>query len=598
MKIVYRIFLICTAFMSVVSLAGPLEQLNIQSCNYICGVSEFQAIISEGSIHNTVMITTTDTNKEIQIFILKTLNVAYHKLCIFDINSHHVSDELKKVFQSMPSKQTIYIVFDSAFIEKKCLLPLSLIEAMYSLTAFKQGASVPIKNDDKVDKITTNRRYCFFLCVWNRKETSLLSIQEKKEKIDLIIRLFDKTLSSFMQQNTADLQTNHYQKTYDFIPSAQPTPYQCFLASPPAYFMPPPGSSPEYFMPPPSASLAYFMPPLESSPAHFMPLPLPRPSPAHFMPLPGPSPVHFMPPPGPSPVHLMRPPTVPPLPHSSHMPPFIGSHAPKQPYVRRPPILPSPPLPCVSQTTHSDAQHTHNASEKFFYDTQYPFLQQVYKIGCFEVPICGKTNIRTACMKQFGYITFNDYTHDKYFFLSNYFFCETPFSIDNQKTQWRSAIALTSSKKLDYFNPPLPTVTKEYFFNKLKKYDDCKAPYYISQTLKEFKTGINEAYVFQKQVWKNISASLVFQTLYCKFNSNETLKKNLLETGDHVLIYQHVYKNYTQHPTIYYNDCFWGGNTTNDSGYNVLGNLLCLVREYFKNNKPPPPFMIYDIKKF
>ena len=110
----------------------------------------------------------------------------------------------------------------------------------------------------------------------------------------------------------------------------------------------------------------------------------------------------------------------------------------------------------------------------------------------------------------------------------------------------------------------------------------------ISETFKKLKIQIKETHVFEKQKWNNISATLIFQILYCKFNSNEELKEKLLQTGDKIIIYQNLSNNPTIYPQNWYQDFFWGANAIGGFGYNVLGNLLCLVREYLKNGKTPP----------
>ena len=571
MKIIHRIFLMLTTFISVVSSAGPLKQLNMQSCNYVCGVSEFTTIIPEDKINNTVLITTIYAGREVEIFIKNTLNPAYQKLRILDISRYRAPGMFEQVFQSMPPEHTIHIVFDSAFTEENVPLPLTAIEAMHSFAILKQNESTSMQNDDKVEKKTTNHHNLFSLCVWNREATLSLSTQEKEKTIKLIINIMDEELSLLIQQNTADLQTHHYQKTYDFTPSIQSTPYprpRC-LASPPAHYM--------------------------RSPEEELLLP------------------HLMLPSEPLPPHLMLPPRkslAPSFLHSIRRPPLIASashaHAYPQPYVRPPALLPTPFLPPQTMLgitpshldnathTHSNAEYTHSTSHKYFYEKKHPFLQQVYKIGCFKIPLCDTKYIRTACMKQFGYITFDDNIYDNYYFLSNFFSCDTPFSVGNQEIQRTSAITFIVEKKLCYFSPPLPTEMKKYFSDKLKQYDNMKFVHAIPDIFQELKTKTHTTHVFQKDRWKNILTPFLFQVLYCKFNNNETLKEKLLATGDKIIIYQNVYKrpNHASSQT-WIQDSFWGVDIKNGNGYNVRGNLLCLVREYLRNGQTPPP--LHDI---
>ena len=535
MKIMHRIFLILTAFMPVVSSAGSLEQLHTQSCGCICDTAEFEASIPQGKISNTLLITVPYAEREVSRFLSNTtLPNDYQSLGIYGMSEDRVSTEFQILFQSTPPWNTIRIVFDSAFIEKKCPLPLPLIEAMYYFAAFKKNESLPMKNDEMSGKIAAIHPYFFFLYVWHRTDTPPLSSQEKEESIHTLINIFDQTYSLLMQKNAMDLQISHHQNTcHSTTPHAQSTSHQRFLAPLPA---------------------AHFMPPQE-----------------------GPSPTHFL-----SSKH-------------SNTPHLFGAHNLTQP-VGSPALLSAPVHSYPHKEGYAFKYSAHPQPQsstygKYFDATKPEFLQQMYTIGCFQIPLCDEKHVRIACIEQFGYITFDDFHHDTFFFLSNCFFCEKQFSIDDFKTQWLSVFALTCAKKLDYFNPQLPTETKEYFLKKLKMYDRQKSIYHISKTLQELKT-LNKKYVFQLQKWKNIAASLFFQMLYRKFNNDEILKKKLLKTGNAVILYQHSLKNPSKSltgPSAY--DLFWGVNAENDSGYNVLGNLLCLVREYFRSGQlPPPPY--------
>ena len=585
-----------TVFMPVIASAGPLKQLNMQSCNYVCGISEFTTIIPEDKINNTVLITTTYAGRGVRIFIQNTLNPAYQKLRILDISRYRAPGMFEQVFQSMPPEHTIHIVFDSAFTEENVPLPLTAIEAMHSFAILKKNESTPMQNDDKVEKKTTNHHNFFSLCVWNREATLSLSTQEKEKTIKSIINIMDEELSLLIQQNTADLQTHHYQKTYDFTPSIQSTPYprpRC-LASPPAHYMRSPEEEllfPHLMLPPKPLSPHFMIPPEEPLSPHLMLPPEPL-SPCFMLPS-QPLPPHFMLSP--------RRPLVPSLPHSIRRPPFIPSHAYSQPYVKPPALLPISLSPQTmtgitsshidnAAHTHSNTKYIHATNDKTFYEKKRPFLQQVYTVGCFKIPLCDTKYVRIACMKQFGYITFDDHTHDDNFFLSNFFSCKTPFSIGNQKIKRMSVMTFIIEKKLDYFNPPLPTEMKEYFFDKLKTYDDIAFSHGTSSMLQELKEKTGTTYVFKKEKWKNIFAPFLFQVLFCKFNSSETLKEKLLTTGNKIIIYQNMYKHYYTSIHVYNQDSFWGVDIKNGNGYNVRGNLLCLVREYLRDGKTPLPF--------
>ena len=257
----YRIFLILTTLIPAVSPAGPLEELNIQSCHYICGASEFMGIISEDKIHNTVLITTIYAGKTVRTFIQKTLSVAYQQLHILDTSRYCTPNAFQEVFQNMPSEHIMYIVFDSAFIEKNLPLPSPPIEAMRLFTTLEQDRQVPMQNDDRVEKKTTHHRYCFSLCVWNRQTTLSLSTQEKREKIERIINALDKRLSSLTPQVETDVPIDHYPNdVYRFPSSTQPTSYQ-HLAPPPAHsILPSRPLAPSFFHP-------SYMPPLYDRPS-------------------------------------------------------------------------------------------------------------------------------------------------------------------------------------------------------------------------------------------------------------------------------------------------------------------------------------------
>ena len=363
--------------------------------------------------------------KKCKFLSKKTLNAAYQKLRILDTSRYDTSNEFKEVFQSMSSEHTMYIIFDSAFIEKDAPLPLPPIEAMHSLAILKQNRSASMQNDDRVEKKTTHPRDLFSLCVWSRKAILSLSMQEKEKKIERIINNLDNMLLSLMQQSKTGLQIHHYPNTCAFTPRTRPTFYQ-HPAPPPLHLMLPPGPLV------PSFSQPCYMSPFAAS---------------------------------------IQPYATPPQ--------FTGPHFTK--FYAIPPLL--PPLSFAPPQTTEDLisylenaisrsstqNEPHNAEQKVLHQTMCPFLQQVYKIGSFTIPIRDAKYVRNACMKQFGYITFNDYTHSEYYFLSNIFFCKTSFSIDHQKTQWISAFAFISAKKLDYFNPPLSTKIKETVCAELKK---------------------------------------------------------------------------------------------------------------------------------
>ena len=552
MKIVYHIFLILTMCISVISSAGPLETLNIQSCHYICGVSEFMTVIPEDRIHNTVLITTPYAGRGVQSFIRTTLNTAYQALSILDASYYHAAHEFQEVFQNMPSEHIIYIVFDSACFEEACLLPLLPIEAMHSFATLKQNEPVSMQNDQRVEKKTTHHFYIFSLCVWSRTTTLSLSTQEKEKKIELIMKALDHILSSLTQKSETDLHTDPYQNdVYRFALSIQPTSSQ-----------------------------------------------------------------HFTPPPA----HLMLPPRplIPSLPYPSYMSPFAASIQPYatpvssqftvpplvQPYTIPPPVLP-PLLPFTSSHTTKDfdaylanamlhlstTNVPNSAGKKAHHQTECPFLQQMHTIGSFEIPMCDSQHIWKHCANKFGSIIFQDYSRTFYYFLSNFFSCTIPFSIDNQKTSWRSVVALMSAKKLDYFDPPLPEIIKQSMLSHLQNYDQKHDPHITLQEFKKFKKKFKKQHYFHKKRWKKIATTLLFHALYYKFDSNPYLQEQLLHTNTQILLYQNSFKSSPKKHPYSREEYFWGVNLTLTTGYNVMGNFLCLVREYLKNDKPsPPPF--------
>ena len=592
----HHIFLILTIFMPVISSAGPLETLNIQSCHYLCGTSEFTAIIPEERIPNAVLITTEYTGRGVKTFIQKTLNAAYEQLRILDISRYCTSSEFKDVFQRMPSEHITYIIFDSAFTEDNLSsLPLPLIEAIHSLAILKQDKSMSMKNDDSVEKKTTNPLYIFSLCVWNRQENLSFSIQKKEEKIKQITTVFDNMLSSLLQQGDTDLQMRHDQNICDFTPNAQPTLYQ-HSAPLPAHFMSPPELPFAYFMPPPGPSPTHLM--LPSPPSHFMLSPKPLVS-SFFQPDYIPPFAAFMQP------YAMH---VPPqftepyasaLPYASPVPPQF-TVPPPTPLYALPPVPPSlsfAPSQAENELVYPvnamldlSAKNTPHSTKKNPLDqTKYPFFQQVYKIGSFEIPIYDSKQMWSQCTKQFGYITFEDYNHASFYFLSNFFSCKIPFSVDDKKTSWASVTAFISAKKLDYFDPPLPEEMKQKIFYELQQYDQENSSHASLEAFKEFKKKVKKQHAFHQKHWKKVSGTLFFHALYCKFNSNPDLKEKLLQTETQMILYKNPMKisHKTRH-SVYY-QYFWGVDIENCTGYNVLGNLLCLVREYLRNDQTPPP---------
>ena len=631
MKIVYHIFLILTMFMPVISSAGPLETLDIQSCHYLCGTSEFTAIIPENRIRNTVLITTEYTGKGVKTFIQKTLNAAYQQLHILDISRYRTSSEFKDVFQRMPSEHTTYIIFDSAFTEENLpLLPLPLIETMHSFAILKQDRSVSMQNDDRVEKKTTPPLYLFSLCVWNREATLLLSVQEKEKEIEKIINALNYILSSFMRQSETDLQIHYDQNACDFTPSTQRTFYQ-HSAPPPVHLMRPPGPPPQHLMLPPGPPPPHFMLPPGPPPPHLMPppgpppphlMPPPGPPPPHLMPPPGPPPPHLMLPPGPPPPHLMLPPGPPPphlmlpsrplvpsLPDPAYMPPFAASiqsyAAPVPLQFTAPPFTQSyaippmlPPSSATSPQTTKDlvpylAFSAKNAprdtEKKTFYETAPAFLQQRYKVGSFEVPICDSLHMWRECAQHFGFVIFQDFFKNGYDFLGNCFTCKISFSIDNQKTSWLSVIALISAQKLNYFEPPLPENLKENVLSQLKQCDQNNNSPASLRILQHFNRQVKGTHEFDRGHWKKIADTVLLHALYCKFDSNPGLKEQLLQTDPKIILYQSSHQISQKKSSFYRDHSFWGVDIMCGTGSNVMGNFLGLVREYIRDQKALPP---------
>ena len=590
MKIVHHIFLILTMFMPVISSAGPLEALNIQSCHYICGISEFMGIISEDRIHNTVLITTIYAGKTVQTFIQKTLSTAYQRLHILDTSRYCTPSAFQEVFQNMPSEHIIYIVFDSAFTEKNLPLPSPPIEAMHSLATLKQNGSVSMQNNDTVEKKTINPLYIFSLYVWNRQTTLSLSTQEKREKIELIINILDDILSPSTPQVKPDVQTDHQPNDdYRFLSNAQPTLYQ-HLALPPAHSML--SSRPLT----PSFFHSHYMPPfMACHPPLMQPYATSSVLPPPFMACHSP---------------LMQPYAT----SSVLPPPFMACHPPlMQPYATSS-VLPPPsflpftsPQSVAGMVPYINTMHTHlrtknvpnSATKKAFYEADCPVLRHIYKIGSFKIFIHDSQQMWHICAKQFGYITFDDDHRSANFFLSNFFFYDTSFAADSQKPSWVTVNLWMSAKKLDYFHPPIPDIFRKEFFSKLHNYNPTKYPHDLLDLLAEVKQYArkNLHYFCQKE-WKKISVTFMLQALYQKFHHHPQLQLRLLNTGNKIIVYQHKYTNPYSHLTQgSKEDGFWGAHAISGHGYNVLGNLLCLVREYLTNGQTPPPIVIPDTKK-
>ena len=592
MKIVYHIFLILTMFMPVISSAGPLETLDIQSCHYLCGTSEFTAIIPENRIRNTVLITTEYTGKGVKTFIQKTLNAAYQQLHILDISRYRTSSEFKDVFQRMPSEHTTYIIFDSAFTEENLpLLPLPLIETMHSFAILKQDRSVSMQNDDRVEKKTTPPLYLFSLCLWNREATLSLSTQEKEKEIEKIINALNYILSSLIQKGEPDLQIHRDQNACDFTPSTQPTLYQR-SAPPPVHLMQPPGPSLPYLMQPPWLSPPYLIRPPEPLVPSFL-------QPSYMLPFSASIPPYVTLPQFTGP-HASVSPYAIPVPLQFTAPPLTPFYATSP---MRPPLLPLPPPPpqpsknlrsyLKNTARHLNAKHVPCSAERKILDrTQCPFLQQVHKIGSFEIPMCDSKKIWYQCTKQCEYITFENCVHNSFFFLSNFFSCKIPFSVDDKKISWVNVAAFIFAKKLDYFEPPLPEEMKQNIFSELQQCDQDNSSHTFTslEIFKQFTAEIKEKYFFNKANWKKIATTLLFHALYSKFDNNPDLKEQLLQTEPKIILYRNETQCSKKTPPYFSEQYFWGVHLTRNRGCNVLGNFLCLVRKYLRNGETPPPF--------
>ena len=87
---------------------------------------------------------------------------------------------------------------------------------------------------------------------------------------------------------------------------------------------------------------------------------------------------------------------------------------------------------------------------------------------------------------------------------------------------------------------------------------------------------------YNDTVWNGVRQIVVFEGLKAKFGQNEDLKKQLLATGDDILV--------ECNPT----DSIWAIHMSEDDprvqdiskwqGQNLLGFTLMLVRDYFKKN--------------
>ena len=250
---------------------------------------------------------------------------------------------------------------------------------------------------------------------------------------------------------------------------------------------------------------------------------------------------------------------------------------------------------------HLNTQHVPNSPiRKTLYETDCPVLQHIYEIGLFKIPIHDSQQMWHICAKQFGYIAFDDDHRTSNFFLSNFFFYDTSFATDHQKPSWITVNLWISAKKLDYFYPPIPEIFKQKFFSKLHSYNPTQLSYHFFDPLAELKQYAREnLHHFCQKEWRTISAAFMLQALYQKFHHHPHLKFRLLNTGNKIIVYQHRYTNPDSRPTQGgKKDDFWGAHAISGRGYNVMGNLLCLVREYLTKGQTPPPIVIPDIKAF
>ena len=426
-------------------------------------------------------------------------------------------------------------------------------------------------------------------------------------------------LLSLIQQGETDLQTHHYQNTCHFTPSTQPT-FSQRLAPPPAHLMLPPKPLPPHLMLPSGPPSAHLMQP---EPLPLLTLPSGPPSAHHWM-LP-PAGTTPLPPSGlphrPPPPHLMLParPLVPSFPQPSYRPPFAASIQPyaipvppqftisplTQPYAISsvPPLSFAPPQTVKDLISYlanailylSAKNMPYSVEKKIFHQITCLFLQQVYTIGSFKIPMCDSLYIWHTCAEKFGSVVFEDYFHHDYFFLSNSFTCKKYFSINSQKTSWLSVVALIAAKKLDYFSPLLPENLKQNIFSKLQQCDQKNHSHASLTILKHFQEEIKKEHSFNKERWKKVAVIFLFHALYCKFDSNPDLKEQLLQTEQKIILYQNSYQFFQPKAPYTHNCYFWGVDITHGIGYNVMGNLLGLVREYIREKKILPT-LVHDIK--
>ena len=130
-----------------------------------------------------------------------------------------------------------------------------------------------------------------------------------------------------------------------------------------------------------------------------------------------------------------------------------------------------------------------------------------------------------------------------------------------------------------------PTV--EHYFQACKFEDDSikEKIRYLSSPMSAAKEGRNRKNPLRDD-WESVKDSLMLKSLHAKFKQHPGLRKELLLTGDAIII---------EHTS---NDSYWGDGG-DGSGKNILGKLLVEVRAELKSiNSDPdiilPPWLAFS----
>ena len=155
---------------------------------------------------------------------------------------------------------------------------------------------------------------------------------------------------------------------------------------------------------------------------------------------------------------------------------------------------------------------------------------------------------------------------------SNFYLAPGKYKINiNNNPNYPMSVFCNNSEKAIMLNKAVLMDDRE-IFNKLL---ETSNPSYCKKLGRQIKN-------FNQEKWNSNIEKIAFSVLFDKFNSNQNLKKILLETKDSILV------EATEHDTI------WGAginirdkdiyDQTKWKGSNILGYTLMKVREVIKNN--------------